>query len=131
MKSVSPSSELKIAIVDDDVAARLNVARVLQAEGWGVSVYDTAGTFLESAARNRVACAIIDISFQDASEFDSPASSIGFKAGYPVIALSVNDDAATRERARRLGAAALFRKPVEAQALLDAVRWLVGSARSA
>jgi FixJ family two-component response regulator len=44
----------------------------------------------------------------------------------PVIAVSALDDAETRERARNLGAAAFFRKPVDGQALIDAIHWAMG-----
>ena len=44
----------------------------------------------------------------------------------PVIALSAQDDDETRERARALGAVTFFRKPVDDQALLDAIKWLLG-----
>ena len=36
------------------------------------------------------------------------------------------DDAETRERARKLGAAAFFRKPVDGQALIDSIHWAMG-----
>jgi FixJ family two-component response regulator len=44
----------------------------------------------------------------------------------PVIAVSALDDAETRERARKLGAAAFFRKPVDGQALIDTIHWVMG-----
>jgi len=34
----------------------------------------------------------------------------------------------TRERARKLGAAAFLRKPVDGQALIDAIHWAMGVA---
>ena len=45
-------------------------------------------------------------------------------AAIPVIALSVRDDAEIRRVARKLGAQAFFRKPVDAAALLDAIDWV-------
>jgi FixJ family two-component response regulator len=43
----------------------------------------------------------------------------------PVIVISASDDVKTRERARVLGAVAFFRKPVDDQALLDAIWWAI------
>ena len=40
--------------------------------------------------------------------------------------ISASDDAQTREHARELGAIVFFRKPVDDQALLDAIRWAIG-----
>lgn len=42
---------------------------------------------------------------------------------WPVILVTAYDTAETRERARQVGAAAYFRKPVDDQALLDAIAW--------
>jgi FixJ family two-component response regulator len=47
----------------------------------------------------------------------------------PVIAVSAFDDTATRERARELGAVAFFRKPLDDQALLDAIRSAIGETK--
>ncbi len=48
----------------------------------------------------------------------------------PVIAISASDDSQTRELAKRLGAAAFFRKPIDGQALLDAIWWAISEARN-
>jgi FixJ family two-component response regulator len=45
------------------------------------------------------------------------------KIRIPVIVVSAYDDALTRERAWELGAVAFFRKPVDDQALIDAIEW--------
>ncbi|MRR36353.1 response regulator [bacterium] len=47
----------------------------------------------------------------------------------PLIIISASDDWQTRERARELGAVAFFRKPVDDQALLNAIAWAVSGAR--
>jgi FixJ family two-component response regulator len=44
----------------------------------------------------------------------------------PVIAASAHDDAGTRERARELGTAAFLRKPVDAEAPIDTIHWIMG-----
>ena len=47
----------------------------------------------------------------------------------PVICVTAFDDAKSREQARELGAAAYFTKPVDDQALIDAINWAVRSER--
>ena len=44
----------------------------------------------------------------------------------PVIVIWASDDVQTRERARKLGAAWFLRKPVDGQALNDAIHWAMG-----
>ena len=43
----------------------------------------------------------------------------------PVIVVSAFDDAQNRERARECGARAFFRKPVDDQALIDTINWVL------
>lgn len=47
----------------------------------------------------------------------------------PIIVVSASDDEEVRETARRLGAVSFFRKPVDDQALLDAILWAVSGSR--
>jgi CheY-like chemotaxis protein len=42
----------------------------------------------------------------------------------PVVAVSALDDNQVRERARELGASFFLRKPVDDQALMDAIAWV-------
>jgi FixJ family two-component response regulator len=44
----------------------------------------------------------------------------------PVIAVSARDDSETANMARQLGARCFFRKPVDDQALIDAIQWATG-----
>jgi len=41
----------------------------------------------------------------------------------PVIFITAFDDQETRDRAKKAGAVGYLRKPVDAQALLDLIRW--------
>ena len=45
---------------------------------------------------------------------------------FPIILLSMAAEAPARQRARDMGAAAFFREPVDGEALLDAIRWVIG-----
>ncbi len=47
------------------------------------------------------------------------------KIRIPVIGVSAYDDAPTRDLSRALGAVSFFRKPVDDQALLDAIWWAI------
>ncbi len=48
----------------------------------------------------------------------------------PVIAISARDDAETSMLARQMGAQFFLRKPVDDQALIDAIHWVLDSNRS-
>jgi FixJ family two-component response regulator len=49
------------------------------------------------------------------------------KIDLPVIAISARDDADTRRMALDLGARFFFRKPVDDQALIDTIQWVLTS----
>ena len=51
------------------------------------------------------------------------------KIRLPIIAVSARDDADTSSRARQLGARFFLRKPVDDQALLDAIHWVLEDER--
>ena len=49
----------------------------------------------------------------------------------PVIAISASDDAETIKLARELGSRFFLRKPVDDQALIDAIHWILEGDRTA
>jgi CheY-like chemotaxis protein len=47
----------------------------------------------------------------------------------PVVVVTAYSTSANRERAHRLGAKAFFAKPIDDQALVDAITWVIESER--
>ena len=82
---------------------------------------------MADAADSADACLVLDLQMPSMTGHDLLARLRGRGTAIPVIALSAQDDDATRERARELGAVVFFRKPVDDQALLDAIHWALGS----
>ena len=77
------------------------------------------------------ACVIADIQFPGKSGLELPVL-LG-RAGHtiPVIFVTAHDTTETRDLAQRYGASAYFTKPVDDQALLDAIRWSIHRGDSA
>jgi len=67
----------------------------------------------------------IDIRMPGSTGFDLQQKLAASDNRIPVIVISAGDDAHIRERARELGAVSFFRKPVDDQALLDAIWWAI------
>jgi FixJ family two-component response regulator len=113
-----------VYIVDADESVRQGLARVVDSAGLESAPCESLEVFLRQTPAPRVACAVLDISAlgQCAPGTLSRLRTMG--AAMPIIALSVRDDPATRRTARELGAAAFFRKPVDAAALLDSIDWV-------
>jgi FixJ family two-component response regulator len=81
---------------------------------------------MQSGELSQGACIVVDIQMPGLTGFDLQEELLAKKIRVPTIVISAMDDAETRERARKLGAAAFFRKPVDGQALIDSIHWAMG-----
>ena len=78
---------------------------------------------MSSPKQKEIACIIIDIRMPGLSGFDLLERLASEGIRMPVIVISAHDDEETREHAKELGAVSFFRKPIDDQALLDAIWW--------
>ena len=116
-----------VYLIDDDESVRRALQRFLRSAGLDVTVFPSAEEFLKSGNLDeKDACIIVDIRMPGLSGFDLQEKLTSKGIRIPVIAVSAFDDAQTRERARKLGATAFFMKPVDGEALIDAIRWAMG-----
>jgi len=111
-----------IAIVDDDRAVRRALHRLVQSAGYTVETFASAREFLDWPPRRRTACLVLDIRLNGMSGFDLHERLQADGAGVPVIFMSAHDDARTRARIERSGAAGHLSKPIDEQPLLEAIR---------
>ena len=116
-----------VYLIDDDESVRKALQRLLRSAGLDGKAFSSAEEFLQSGDLDeKGACIILDIRMPGLTGFDLQEKLASKGIRVPVIAVSAFDDAATRERARKLGATAFFRKPVDGQALIDAIQWALG-----
>jgi len=113
-----------IYVVDDDVSVRTNLARLMRSAGLPSQAYASAEDFLAAADKLQPGCLLLDITLPGRSGLQLQAELNRRHVNLPVIAVSARDDADTRDLARQLGARYFFRKPVDAQALIDAIHWV-------
>jgi len=85
--------------------------------------FASAEEFLERVSLTRHDCIILDLRMQGMDGFDLLEKLSSGELAVPVIVVSAFDDRQSRERARSMGARAYFRKPVDDQALIDAIQW--------
>jgi FixJ family two-component response regulator len=83
--------------------------------------------FLADLDPQQEGCVLLDITMPGATGLQLQAELKKRKISMPIIAVSARDDADTSSRARQLGARLFLRKPVDDQALLDAIRWVLES----
>lgn len=115
-----------VYIVDDDEAVRDSFARLLRAAGLHPLPYDSADRFLDEVLNAPHACVLLDITMPGITGLQVQARLNERRIELPVITVSARDDDETRAWARSLGARMFMRKPVDDQALLDAINWVCG-----
>ncbi|MDM0029638.1 response regulator [Variovorax saccharolyticus] len=128
---VKSSADLVVYVVDDDSSVRSGLARLMRSAGHRTMTFDCSEALLAQAAQGAVGCVVLDISMPGLNGLQVKERLTQAAAGIPVIALSARDDDETRRLARALGARFFFRKPVDDQALLDAIDWVTGNGGSA
>ena len=115
----------KVFVIDDDMSARNGLARLVRAAGYNVSTYSSANEFLAALYPNISGCVILDARMPGMSGEDLVAKLMGLGENLSVIFVTAEDDPAIKQKAKKMGAAGFFRKPVDGAALLDAIDWAV------
>lgn len=117
-----------IHIVDDDESVRRALTRLMRSAGYESTAYASAEAFLAQVMQNLHGCVLLDITLPRLTGLELQDRLVRAGVQLPVIAVSALDDDETRQRARQLGAKFFLRKPVDDQALLDAIEWVSESA---
>ena len=115
-----------VSIVDDDHSVRRALRRLIQHAGFTAEAFASAEEFLGSASRVRTACLVLDIHLNGGmSGFELQQRLTADQVVIPIIFITGNDGASTRERADTSGAAAYLCKPFDDELLLDAIRGVI------
>lgn len=122
-----PQTPVNIYIVDDEPSICTAYARLVRSAKMQPHTFASVAELLGAEFSDKNACVISDIQMPGMSGLDLPA--LLTRAGHrlPVIFVTAHDTPEIRARAQNVGAAAYFRKPVDDQALLDAIAWALGS----
>jgi FixJ family two-component response regulator len=117
-----------IYVIDDDQSVRKAFERLLRSANLATKTFSCAEEFLDSLIISEAGCIVMDLRMPGLTGFDLQKKIASLGMRMPVIVISASDDSQTRDRARELGAVAFFRKPVDDQALLDAIWWALRGA---
>ena len=124
-----PPQQSTVYVIDDDESVRKSFQRLLRSANIEVEIFSSVEEFFSGQRQGDNACIIVDLRMPGSTGFDLQRELASRGIRMPVIVISASDDAQTREQARRLGAAAFFRKPIDDQALLDAIWWVISEAK--
>jgi FixJ family two-component response regulator len=116
---------LHVHIVDDDESVRKGLSRLMRSAGIESHAYASPERFLAEVHNEGHACILMDITMPRMSGLELGARLRENGITLPMIAISARDDDDTRHLARDLGVRFFLRKPVDDQALLDAISWVV------
>ena len=122
-----------VHVIDDDGSMRIAVARLLQAEGYEVRTYVSAGDFLLKPPEPGPGCVVLDLKMPGPSGLDLQEALQRRPDSLPVVFLTGRGDVASSVRAMKAGAVDFLTKPVEPALLVQAVETALrrdGSARA-
>ena len=103
----------------------------MRVAGYNVEAYAGGSEFLATVTGTPDACLVLDARMPGLGSDALMAELVSRGISMPVIVVTADEDPETRLWARRVGAVAFFRKPVDGHALLDAITWALGNAADA
>ena len=119
-----------VFIIDDDSSVRKGLARLLRAAGYNVHAFDSANKFLETLDEYSSGCILLDIRIPGISMEELVLELKNRNVNFPIIVVTADDTADTRQKAQEMNAQGFFRKPVDGTALLDAISWALSKRKN-
>jgi FixJ family two-component response regulator len=118
---VTNKQTASVHIVDDDTSLRTALSRLLTASGYHTVSYESATDFLQNGALSEPGCLLLDIDMPGLSGMQLQEHLAKASSNLPIVFLTGQGSIATSVRAIKGGAEDFLSKPVEKEALLDAI----------
>jgi FixJ family two-component response regulator len=112
-----------IAVIDDDTRVLESLVNLLSSFGYNAESYQSAEQFLESGTLSRISCIVTDVEMRQMSGLGLLQFLKNQDYAVPVIIITGKPSARSEAFYLENGAVGFFRKPVDADALVD----LIGS----
>src|SRR5258708_31510181 len=111
-----------IHVVDDDSSFRSAIARLLNAAGYEVALYETSQQLLEKPPTSMSDCILLDVQMSGLSgpQLQDRLSQLGNRL--PIVFLTGHGDIPTSVRTIKAGAQDFLTKPVPRLQLLDTIK---------
>ena len=117
-----------IQIIDDDKYVRRGFEILFKSAGLDCSSYGSAEEFLKIMPEAGHDVIILDMHMPGMNGCELLEYLASRKMFFPVIVITAYDEEASRECAKKYGALAYLRKPVDSEALIDLVKFSVNPA---
>jgi FixJ family two-component response regulator len=112
-----------IAVIDDDTRVLESLVNLLSSFGYNAESYKSAEQFLESGTLSRINCIVTDVEMRQMSGLGLLQFLKNQACAVPVIIITGKPSARSEAFYLENGAVGFFRKPVDADALVE----LIGS----
>jgi FixJ family two-component response regulator len=111
----------RICVVDDDAAVRHAMCNLLEACGYTPMGFDSGEAFLASPDLETIDVVLFDLRLPGMSGFALQERFAALGLRTPLLFISGHSDSDMEQRALRIGALALLRKPVDPDVLSEYV----------
>ena len=118
-----------IAVVDDEACVSKALKRLLRTAGLRAETFASGAAFLNWLQSETPDCVVLDVHLPQMDGFAVQARLAQQGARVPVIIITGRDSLQARERAMAAGAAAYLAKPLEDEALLEAIAVAIAPTR--
>jgi FixJ family two-component response regulator len=118
-------TDVTIFIVDDDSSVRKSLLRLVRSAGWPGEVFASAQEFLTRATFSSKGCVILDVSMPGMTGLELRDLLATRKISLPIIFLTGHGDVPAGVDAMKKGAVDYLQKPVNDEALLQAIQQAV------
>ena len=115
------NADARIFIVDDDAKFCRSLARLVKSIGYDVELFSSAKDFLEREPFEGPGCLLLDVRMPELTGPDLQAELNQRDMFIPIIFLTAHADTPTGVKAMKDGAVDFLLKPVEEQALFEAI----------
>ena len=119
------ASGATVFVVDDDMAVRRSLARLLRSAGLNVETFPSAREFLDRLPSARTGCIVLDVRMPGMTGLELFDQMAAKGLSLPVVFLTGHGDVPTSVRAMKNGAVDFLLKPVDDEVLLQAIRQAV------
>jgi FixJ family two-component response regulator len=107
-------------VVEDDEGMRTAIRRLLEAEGFEASLFDSAEALLAADVTSQAQCLVLDIHLPGMSGLELQRHLVGAGTTLPVVFITAHDWSPIRQQALASGDGYLA-KPFSGEALVEAI----------
>jgi FixJ family two-component response regulator len=111
-----------VFVVDDDISVRESLEALIRFEGWHAETFGSGQDFLARPRMFSPNCLVLDVSLPDLNGLDLQKVVAADRNEMPIIFITGHGDVPMTVKAMKAGAVEFLEKPVDSDALLDAIR---------